>query len=65
VLLKFGRYHTQAQRSFYRALNELNKIQSLRRRNQAIESQDLSSSLLGNGQNRSRDENQMAGDASN
>lgn len=37
VLLKFSRYQTQAERSFYRALNELNKLQFLRRQNQAIE----------------------------
>lgn len=37
VLLKFSRYQTQAERSFYRALNELNKLQFIRRQNQAIE----------------------------
>lgn len=37
VLLKFSRYQTQAERSFYRALNELNKLQFIRRQSQAIE----------------------------
>lgn len=36
VLLKFGRYQTQAQRSLYRVLNELNKLQYLRKRNESI-----------------------------
>lgn len=36
VLLKFSRYQTQAQRSLYRVLNELNKLQFLRKRNESI-----------------------------
>jgi hypothetical protein len=36
-MLKFGRYKTQSERSLYRALNELNKLQYLRKRSEAIE----------------------------
>ena len=36
VMLKFSRYRTQCERSFYRALNELNKLQYLRKRSEAI-----------------------------
>ncbi|MHC5155831.1 MAG: hypothetical protein ACYSO3_06875 [Planctomycetota bacterium] len=37
VMLKFSRYRTQCERSFYRALNELNKLQYLRKRSEAID----------------------------
>ena len=37
VMLKFGRYKTQSERSLYRALNELNKLQYLRKRSESIE----------------------------
>ena len=39
VMLKFSRYKTQSERSLYRALNELNKLQYLRKRSEAIEVQ--------------------------
>ncbi|MHC4292221.1 MAG: hypothetical protein ACYSTR_08425 [Planctomycetota bacterium] len=37
IMLKFNRYKTQSERSLYRALNELNKLQYLRKRSEAIE----------------------------
>ena len=37
VMLKFSRYRTQSERSLYRALNELNKLQYLRTRREAID----------------------------
>lgn len=37
LMFKFSRYKNQFERSFYRALNELNKLQYLRRQRQAIE----------------------------
>jgi hypothetical protein len=40
VMLKFSRYKTQSERSLYRALNELNKLQYLRKRSEAIDVQD-------------------------
>jgi hypothetical protein len=40
VMLKFSRYRTQSERSLYRALNELNKLQYLRKRSEAIDVQD-------------------------
>ena len=40
VMLKFGRYKTQSERSLYRALNELNKLQYLRKRSESIDVQD-------------------------
>ena len=39
VILKFSRYRTQSERTLYRALNELNKLQYLRRQRQAIDVQ--------------------------
>jgi hypothetical protein len=39
VMLKFSRYKTQSERSLYRALNELNKLQYLRKRSESIEVQ--------------------------
>ncbi|MDH4201592.1 MAG: hypothetical protein OEV87_01720 [Phycisphaerae bacterium] len=39
LMLKFSRYKMQFESSFYRALNELNKLQYLRRQRQAIEVQ--------------------------
>ena len=41
VMLKFSRYRTQSERTLYRALNELNKLQYLRRQRQAIDVQGL------------------------
>lgn len=40
IMLKFSRYKTQSERSLYRALNELNKLQYLRKRSEAIDVQD-------------------------
>ena len=37
IMLKFSRYRTQCERSFYRALNELNKLQYLRKQSAAID----------------------------
>ena len=37
VMLKFSRYKTQSERGLYRALNELNKLQYLRTRREAID----------------------------
>ncbi|MEN6307221.1 MAG: hypothetical protein ABFD91_05640 [Anaerohalosphaeraceae bacterium] len=49
ALLKFSRYQTQAERSLYRVLNELTRLQLLRRRKEAIQAQalDLETSIDG------------------